>query len=166
MAAAREVARPAVGLASARALSCTVWPIPLHCNRSTSQVAIVIGLVFMGIGIGLGGQSWVQAIVLAIGVVVATVPEGLLVTFTVSLALTARRMHAGAQLLGGASCCALQQAGVPGTEAGAGWPLHKARLPAYRTLELAALPAPARSQRAGQEHPVCGDAGLHLPHRL
>jgi hypothetical protein len=72
----------------------------------------------MGIGIGLGGQNWVQAIVLAIGVVVATVPEGLLVTFTVSLALTARRMHAGAQplgggwaaawpLLGGGSCCAL-----------------------------------------------------------
>ncbi len=70
-------------------------------------MAIVIGLVFMGIGIGLGGQSWVQAIVLAIGVVVATVPEGLLVTFTVSLALTARRMHAGGPLLGGASCCAL-----------------------------------------------------------
>jgi hypothetical protein len=63
-------------------------------------VAIVIGLIFMGIGIGLGGLSWVQAIVLAIGVVVATVPEGLLVTFTVSLALTARRMHAGGRRAG------------------------------------------------------------------
>jgi hypothetical protein len=32
--------------------------------------------------------------VFAIGVIVATVPEGLLVTLTVSLALTAKRMHA------------------------------------------------------------------------
>lgn len=35
-----------------------------------------------------------QAIVLGIAVIVATVPEGLLVTLVVSLALTAKRMHA------------------------------------------------------------------------
>jgi magnesium-transporting ATPase (P-type) len=81
-------------------------------------VAIVIGLIFMGIGIGLGGQTWVQAIVLAIGVVVATVPEGLLVTFTVSLALTARRMHAGAQLPGGGWAAADRREQL---RAAAGW---------------------------------------------
>lgn len=67
--------------------------------RKISIVAMVIGIIFMGVGMGLGGLTWVQAIVLAIGVVVATVPEGLLVTFTVSLALTAKRMHAGQWLL-------------------------------------------------------------------
>jgi hypothetical protein len=67
--------------------------------RKISIVAMCIGLIFMGVGMGVGGLTWVQAIVLAIGVVVATVPEGLLVTFTVSLALTAKRMHSGGWLL-------------------------------------------------------------------
>lgn len=36
---------------------------------------------------------YVQALVFAISIIVAVVPEGLLVTLTVSLALTAKRMH-------------------------------------------------------------------------
>jgi sodium/potassium-transporting ATPase subunit alpha len=41
----------------------------------------------------------VQALVYAISVIVATVPEGLLVTLTVALALTAKRMHSRSVLV-------------------------------------------------------------------
>eukprot|EP00798_Chlamydomonas_sp_ICE-L_P012784 gene12784-16042_t len=55
--------------------------------------AITLGLTFLGVGLGLGVMTVVQALVYAISVIVATVPEGLLATLTVALALTAKRMH-------------------------------------------------------------------------
>lgn len=58
-----------------------------------SAIAFTIGALFLGISLGLGIYKVVAAIVLAISVIIATVPEGLLVTMTVSLALTAKRMH-------------------------------------------------------------------------
>mmetsp|Transcript_18105 Transcript_18105/g.45586 ORF Transcript_18105/g.45586 Transcript_18105/m.45586 type:complete len:1179 (-) Transcript_18105:1049-4585(-) len=58
-----------------------------------SIVAILLGLTFLGVGLGLGIQTVVQSLVYCISVIVATVPEGLLCTLTVALALTAKRMH-------------------------------------------------------------------------
>lgn len=59
-----------------------------------SAIAISLGALFVILGITLKTHTPTQAIVLGIAVIVATVPEGLLVTLTVSLALTAKRMHA------------------------------------------------------------------------
>ncbi|GMH44219.1 hypothetical protein BSKO_12153 [Bryopsis sp. KO-2023] len=58
-----------------------------------SAVAISLGLIFFFIGVGLK-TDFIKNIVFAIGIIVANVPEGLLATVTVSLALTAKRMHA------------------------------------------------------------------------
>ncbi|KAG2438556.1 hypothetical protein HXX76_005107 [Chlamydomonas incerta] len=71
-------------------------PIVREVNRFItiiSGIAITIGVVFLGVGLGLGVMTVVQALVFAISVIVAVVPEGLLVTLTVALALTAKRMH-------------------------------------------------------------------------
>lgn len=57
-----------------------------------SVVAITLGITFFIIGLTLG-TGFIKNIVFAIGIIVANVPEGLLATVTVSLALTAKRMH-------------------------------------------------------------------------
>jgi len=57
-----------------------------------SAVAIVLGVTFFIIGISLGTDI-IKNVVFMIGIIVANVPEGLLATVTVSLALTAKRMH-------------------------------------------------------------------------
>ena len=57
-----------------------------------SAIAIVLGVVFLVINIALDKGITVNAIVFTIGIIVANVPEGLLATVTVSLALTAKRM--------------------------------------------------------------------------
>lgn len=54
-------------------------------------VAIFLGVLFFFIGIGIG-YPIINNIIFAIGILVANVPEGLLATVTVSLALTAKRM--------------------------------------------------------------------------
>ena len=56
-----------------------------------ARVAIGVGVAFFLVGIGLG-IGWNDGFVLAIGVTVALVPEGLLPTVTLSLALGAQRM--------------------------------------------------------------------------
>ena len=48
-----------------------------------TAVAVFLGLLFLVIGILLG-YHWVRAVVFLIGIIVANVPEGLLVTVTVS----------------------------------------------------------------------------------
>ena len=53
--------------------------------------ALFLGILFFIIAISLG-YHWLDAVVFLIGTVVAMVPEGLLVTVTVSLALTAQKM--------------------------------------------------------------------------
>lgn len=58
-----------------------------------SVVAIVIGVTFILIGVFATGASVIQMIVFAIGIIVGTVPEGLLVTLTVALALSAKHMY-------------------------------------------------------------------------
>uniref|UniRef100_A0A7S1X1T7 Cation-transporting P-type ATPase N-terminal domain-containing protein n=2 Tax=Eukaryota TaxID=2759 RepID=A0A7S1X1T7_9CHLO len=57
-----------------------------------SAVAITLGVAFFIIGFVLGTDP-ISNVVFAIGIIVANVPEGLLATVTVSLALTAKRMH-------------------------------------------------------------------------
>lgn len=56
-------------------------------------VALTLGVSFFVLGLIIG-YPILTNIVFAIGIIVANVPEGLIVTVTVSLALTARRMHA------------------------------------------------------------------------
>ena len=55
-----------------------------------SIIAIILGVVFFCFG--LATYDIIQNMVFAIGIIVANVPEGLLATVTVSLALTAQRM--------------------------------------------------------------------------
>jgi sodium/potassium-transporting ATPase subunit alpha len=56
-----------------------------------SAVAITLGVVFFLFGVAYG-YDYITNLVFAIGIIVANVPEGLLATVTVSLALTAQRM--------------------------------------------------------------------------
>ena len=57
-----------------------------------SAIAIFLGVSFFIIALLLG-TSFIKSVILLISIIVANVPEGLLVTVTVSLALTAQRMH-------------------------------------------------------------------------
>ena len=53
--------------------------------------AILLGVSFFIIAVSLG-YNWIDAVIFLIGTVVAMVPEGLLVTVTVSLALSAQKL--------------------------------------------------------------------------
>ena len=63
-----------------------------HFIHLISAVAIVLGISFFIIGFLIGTDP-IKNVVFAIGIIVANVPEGLLATVTVSLALTAQRMY-------------------------------------------------------------------------
>jgi sodium/potassium-transporting ATPase subunit alpha len=54
-------------------------------------VALILGVTFFFFGVAYG-YDYITNLVFAIGIIVANVPEGLLCTVTVSLALTAERM--------------------------------------------------------------------------
>lgn len=56
-----------------------------------SIVAITLGIIFFILGLIIG-YPIITDVIFAIGIIVANVPEGLLVTVTVALALTAKRM--------------------------------------------------------------------------
>ena len=69
-------------------------PLSIEIHRFIkliSAVAIILGVVFFIFGF-IFGYDVITNIVFAIGIIVANVPEGLLATVTVSLALTAKRM--------------------------------------------------------------------------
>lgn len=69
-------------------------PLALELDRVVriiASVAVVIGLLFMAISV-LVGIRLTDALLFAIGVTVALVPEGLLPTVTLSLAMGAQRM--------------------------------------------------------------------------
>ena len=59
--------------------------------RIVTAVAMTLGIVFFIFGLAYG-YDVITDLVFAIGIIVANVPEGLLATGTVSLALTAQRM--------------------------------------------------------------------------
>jgi len=85
-----------------------------------SSVAFVLGISFFGFGI-YSGFDIVKNLVFAIGIIVANVPEGLLATVTVSLALTAQRMASkfvlvknmeSVETLGSTSCICSDKTGT------------------------------------------------------
>lgn len=63
-----------------------------HTARLTLIVAIVVGAFFFGLSFGLVGLTVVESILLTIGVMISLVPEGLQLTVSLSLALTAFNM--------------------------------------------------------------------------
>jgi magnesium-transporting ATPase (P-type) len=63
-----------------------------HTARLTLIVAIVVGASFFGITLGLVRLTFAESILLTIGVMVCMVPEGLQLTVSLSLALTAFNM--------------------------------------------------------------------------
>ena len=58
-----------------------------------STIAVALGVTFFILAV-LTGYTILDAAVFTIGIIVANVPEGLLATVTVALAITAQRMHA------------------------------------------------------------------------
>ncbi len=68
-----------------------------HLSRSIAITALAIGLVFLAIGAAVGVPFW-RDLMLALGIIVALVPEGLLPTLTLSLVLAAQRL-AGRKVL-------------------------------------------------------------------
>ncbi|KAL3887086.1 hypothetical protein ACJMK2_027042 [Sinanodonta woodiana] len=62
-----------------------------HFIHIITGVAVFLGVAFFIVSFILG-YYWLDAVIFLIGIIVANVPEGLLVTVTVSLTLTAQRM--------------------------------------------------------------------------
>jgi len=62
-----------------------------HFVRVVSAIAIVLGIAFFLAGWIIGNPFWTN-LVFAIGIIVANVPEGLLPTVTLSLAIAGRKM--------------------------------------------------------------------------
>jgi sodium/potassium-transporting ATPase subunit alpha len=78
----------------AQSATATQTPLSIEIDRFIkiiSAVAIILGITFFIFGIAYG-YDIITNLVFAIGIIVANVPEGLLATVTVSLALTAKRM--------------------------------------------------------------------------
>jgi magnesium-transporting ATPase (P-type) len=62
-----------------------------HLTRRVALIALSIGVVFFAVA-GFGGMNATDRFVFAVGVAVALIPEGLLPTVTLSLALATQRM--------------------------------------------------------------------------
>jgi sodium/potassium-transporting ATPase subunit alpha len=67
-------------------------------SRLIAMLAVLLGLVFFGLGQWIGLGFW-NSFLFAIGIIVANVPEGLLPTVTLSLAMGAQRMAAKQALI-------------------------------------------------------------------
>ncbi|CAG0915389.1 unnamed protein product [Notodromas monacha] len=65
----------------------------MHFVHLITAVAVALGVIFFIISLIIG-YSIIDAVVFLIGIIVANVPEGLLLTVTVMLTLTAKRMAA------------------------------------------------------------------------
>ncbi len=63
----------------------------VRASRVLAAIAIVLGLLFFGLGFGIGRSFW-HNFLFAIGIIIACVPEGLLPTVTLSLAMGSQRM--------------------------------------------------------------------------
>jgi sodium/potassium-transporting ATPase subunit alpha len=80
------------GLASSANVNETTLALEINrFVRIISSIAIIIGVIFFLFGV-FYGYRMVTNIVFAIGILIANVPEGLLATMTVALALSAKRM--------------------------------------------------------------------------
>ncbi|MGF1665311.1 MAG: cation-translocating P-type ATPase [Acidimicrobiia bacterium] len=70
-------------------------PLQLELRRLSvvvSIVAVSVGVVFFGLAVVLGGLAPARGFIFALGMIVAFVPEGLLPTVTLSLAMGTQRM--------------------------------------------------------------------------
>lgn len=63
----------------------------LKVTRIVAAISLVMGATFFAIGLGTGLGFWISAI-FGIGIIVANVPEGLLPTVTLALAMSSQRM--------------------------------------------------------------------------
>lgn len=91
-----------------------------HFVHIISGVAIFLGLLFFGLGFAVG-TYWASNLAFMIGIIVANVPEGLLITVTVCLTLTANRMASnsvivknlkGVETLGSTTCICSDKTGT------------------------------------------------------
>merc|ERR1719334_2044059 len=91
-----------------------------HFIHIITAVAVFLGVIFFIIAMVMG-YSWIQAVIFFIGIIVANVPEGLLITVTVTLTLTAKRMAAknclvknleAVETLGSTSCICSDKTGT------------------------------------------------------
>lgn len=85
-----------IGVVAELTASVTPEPSPLEVQVKRvawviSIIAVCIGAVFLPVGI-LAGLSWKAAVIFAIGLLIANVPEGLLPTITLALAGGVRRL--------------------------------------------------------------------------
>ncbi|KAF0989681.1 hypothetical protein HZS_7469 [Henneguya salminicola] len=60
--------------------------------RIITIIAFVIGIVFFILSLTITKSGFIPSVIFLIGIIVANIPEGLVVTVTISLALTAKRM--------------------------------------------------------------------------
>lgn len=73
----------------------TPSPLQVELRRVSVTVSIVatsVGLVFFALAMSLGGMPPARGLVFALGMIVAFVPEGLLPTVTLALAMSTQRM--------------------------------------------------------------------------
>lgn len=63
-----------------------------HVTRIVTVIAVGIGLLFFGLAFALAGIGLAESFIFALGMIVAFVPEGLLPTVTLALALGVQRM--------------------------------------------------------------------------
>ena len=61
-------------------------------TRTVSLIAVSVGVVFFGLALGLAGMSLAEGFIFSLGMIVAFVPEGLLPTVTLALAMGVQRM--------------------------------------------------------------------------
>lgn len=81
--------------ALSRRVRVEISPLQRQVNRAAqliALIAVIAGAVFLGLGITVAGLPLDDALTFAIGLLVANVPEGLLPTITLALAVGVRRM--------------------------------------------------------------------------
>jgi magnesium-transporting ATPase (P-type) len=61
-------------------------------TKTVTALAVVLGLVFFFLGFSIAGLTFAESFIFAIGIIVANVPEGLLPTVSLSLAMGVQRM--------------------------------------------------------------------------
>lgn len=99
-------------------------PLRIELDRFVliiTVIALVLGVIFFFSAKYAVGYSWTDCIVFGIGIIVANVPEGLLGCITISLAITAKRLHAkhvlvknleSVETLGSTSCICSDKTGT------------------------------------------------------
>ena len=122
------------------------------------------GVAFILIGVFAAKSDALEMVVFAIGIIVGTVPEGLLLTLTVSLALSARHMYQKNVLVkvGGRGVFLVCFRGlvVVGVHAS----MHAARVPRPPARPHTPNPPPHPPPHAG--HAQRGEPGFHHRHCL